>query len=554
MNLMPPEFFNDHKNKNDFNGIAMLTHRILPVFSATRFVMILLTLIMTAGVLFASPALADTGGDAAGKNVFFKEEVEPLVRVPEKSRIVPPSVRPYPEAGKVAYVVEDPNGFKVCMDNACGPYVSAVARGMPVVSPDGNHWAAVVQKDGKHCVMLNGGMGRSYDRVAALRFSPDAMKVAYIAQEGDGFFVCVNQDRHRSFSLIDPEQGLVFSSDSKQLAYVARVDKNAWCVVKNGEPGPIWEEVKLLAFSPDGSRLAYTARQNDQWHVVEGDSKSPGYKTVLRVTFSPDSKSLGYIARSKEGAFVVLNGQKQAVYEAVMGELIFSSNSQRLAYSVLEKTVLGKNRMRMVLDGKIGEPYDFIGAYLFSIDGKQFAYAAHKGVGQQLIVHGNVEHEIYDAVGIPMFDLTGRHLAYQAKKGENWHIIHDRQAGPAFDMATLPAFSLQGDRLGYIAAKEGVYVVVVDGRVLGKYQWAGDLAFSPDGKHVVYGAAERSDDAGNLKSFIVIDGRKGEQRFFSFLKETPLVFMDNFTVQGIVLGEEGMEFSLVRAIIDKEKP
>lgn len=507
-------------------------------------------MLLMIAAFFTSQAVAQAGADDAGRGVFFKEHAELIVKIPENARIIAPSVRPFPDIGKVAYVIDDDNGFKVCMNNECGPYVNAVARGMPVVSPDRGHWAAIVQKDGKSRVMLNGAMGRGYDRVASLGFSPDSMKVAYIAAEGDAFFVCVNQDRHPSFSLIDPEQGLVFSSDSNYLAYAARTDRNAWCVVRNGVPGAAWEEIRYLTFSPDGKRLAYAARRNDQWHVVEGENASPGYRTVYRVVFSPDSKSMAYIARSKEGAFAVINGEKQMVFDSVAGELLFSSDSRRLAYSVTEKTRLGENRMRMVVDGKPGNPFDAIGAYLFSMDGKRYAYVAQKDDGQ-MIVQGDVEHDLYDAIGIPMFDRGGRHLAYQAQKGSKWHIVKDRQAGPAFDMVTHPVFSFGGDRMAYLATKETSYVVVADGRVLGEYQWAGDLVFSPDDKHLAYGAA-RAGESVPMEPFLAIDGREGKERFFGFLNNCPLVFMDHRTVQGIALRNEGREFWLIRATIDEE--
>lgn len=502
---------------------------------------------LVAAALFATPAFCD-----AGRDIFFKEHIERIVKIPENGIIVNESVRPCPYTGKVAYVYEDDNGFKVCMNNACGPYVEAVARGMPVVSPDRNYWAAVVKKDGKSCVMLNGNAGRGYDKVAALGFSPDSMKVAYIAAEGDVFFVCVNQDRHPSFSLIDPEQGIVFTNNSKHLAYVVRKDKNTWCVVKDGAPGPAWEEIKLVTFSPDGTRLAYAARKNDQWHLVEGESASPGYTVIQRVVFSPDSASLVYIARSKDGAFMVINGKKQGVFEAVLGEPVFSPTGDRLAYSVREKSTFGKSRMRMVLDGKLGNPYDSIGAYLFSMDGKQFCYVASKGDDRQMVVHGDEEHDIHDAVGIPIFDPSGRHLAYAAKGGEKWHIVKDRKKGPAFDMVIRPSFSIQEDRMAYLAAEESLFVVVEGGTVLGKYPWAGELVFSPDGRYLAYGAA-RAGESMPMESFLAINGHEGSERFFNFLAGAPLVFTDHHTVAGIVLRDDPKEFWLIRATISEKK-
>lgn len=497
---------------------------------------------------FVSPALA--GVDNAGKGAFFTEHVERIVSVPGMGVIVADSVKPCPVTGTVTYVYEDENGFRICINNTCGPYVEAVAKGMPIVSPDRNHWAAVVKKGGKLHVMLDGNLSPGYDRVAALQFSPDSMKVAYIAQMGDAFFVCMNQERHPSFSLVDPEQGLVFSRDSKQLAYAVRKDKNVWHLVINGKPGSAaWEEISLVTFSPDGSRLVYAAKQNEQWHLVEGDNISPGYRDILRVTFSSDSRSLVYIARSKEGAFAVLNGRKQDAFEAVLGEPTFSFNGERLAYSVLEKPRLGNQYMRLVVDGKPGAPYEYISAYLFSSDGKQYAYVAGDEK-KKFVVHGDVEQDPYDLLGIPTFDPTARRLAYQAQKGDKWLVVDNRKKGPAFDMVTRPVFSLNGARMAYLATEDSLFVVMADDKILGKYKWAGELSFSPDSRHLAYAAA-RDTEAGKFESFLVINGHEGKERFLGLVTDSSMVFIDHQTVAGIVVRDNPREFWLMRVTISE---
>jgi Tol biopolymer transport system component len=476
------------------------------------------------------------------RTLFFSEVALLIAGLPENVAIVPDSVRPMVEKGKVAYVYEGDNKFKVCMNGDCGPDVDRVARGMPIVSLDGNHVAAVVQKSGNTHVMLNGQLSRGYDMVYALAFSPDSMSVAYIASENDRFSVHINQDRHQEFSAIDPKQGLIFSSDSKHLVYVAVTDDKKWRVVRNGEPGPAYDEIQHVAFSPDARRLVYAARQAGQWRLVEEDRSGPAYDTIPRVAFSPDSKSLAYVARSKADAFVVLNGVKSQRFDGVSGVPVFSSDSNRLAYSVIEK--VGKDiRMRLVVDGQPGAPYDFIGAYLFSRDGRHFAYAARRGE-KEMIVHGKIEHNAYDQVGIPIFSPRGRNLAYVIQDAGKWHVVENREKGLPYDMISHPVFSSQGERMAYLASLVPFYAVVADGKIQGSHLWAGEVVFSPDEKHLAYAAA------GEGGSGLVIDGREGRERFLSFLKGADLVFIDDRTVQGIALREGGREFWLIRATID----
>src|SRR3954470_23917377 len=102
--------------------------------------------------------------------------------------------------------------------------------------------------------------------------------------------------RESSLGVLDP--GLVPGTilpgpDGEHLAYVAIVpvspratimpwERPVWeddiaprrrvlesfTVILDGDPGVSFEEVGRLVFSPDGSRLAYAARDDDEWKVV----------------------------------------------------------------------------------------------------------------------------------------------------------------------------------------------------------------------------------------------------------------------------------------------
>ncbi|RJP37494.1 MAG: hypothetical protein C4548_14265, partial [Desulfobacteraceae bacterium] len=458
----------------------------------------------------------------------FTERATLMAEIPEKSRIIPETIQAFPARGKMAYVYEDEKGFKVCMNNNCGPYVERVARDMPVISPDGNHWAAIVQSGGKARVMLNTQMGREFDLVYAVAFSPDSMKLAYIVRQGEKFFVYVNQDRSPPFAFVDYRQGLMFSPDSEDLVYVASVDGKTGSLIKNGEPGEAYDEIKHVTFSPDGRRLAYAARKGVQWRLVENDKKSPGYRDIISVRFSPDSKHLVCVVHGDDAAFVVLNGQKSESYRYIAGNPIFSNDGKRLAYMVLEEN-RGNMSMRMVVDNQTGPLFDNIGLYLFSQDGKQFAYMAEiekKG----MLMHNGKAHASYEALGIPVFSPDGRRLAHPAFQNQQWFMVDNGEKGQGFDHIEPPIFCPSGERMAYIAGNvaakpEDRFVAVVsDGHIVGKHEWADLLTFSPDGRHLAYAAAEKGE------AFLVIDAQKGKERFISFLKGAPLVFTEEKTV------------------------
>lgn len=503
-----------------------------------------------AGVAFFSGLAGLHAAEPQAENrPEWKETVTRIGENPEQSVIVSESVRPYPAQAKLAYVYETEKGFKVCLNKACGPYVDRVAKDMPVISPDGNHWAAVVQSGGKARVMLNGNLGRSFEMVYGLRFSPDSMKLAYVVKEGEEFSAYVNQDRHQPFAFIDLRHGLFFSPDSKHLVYAASKNGKTWHLVKNGEAGPAYGEIKHVTFSPDSGRLAYAAKKDGLWHVVEGDEKSPAYLDIKRVRFSPDSEELVYVAYGDDGAFVARNGEKSAIFDHVPGEPIYSPNGEHLAFAVAEKQ-RGQIRMRIVIDGETGPAFEKIGAYLFSSDSKQFAYMAvedEKGI----LVHDGERSDAYDALGMPVFAPEGRHLAYTVFQKEDWEwlVVKDGEKGPAFDEVENPVFGPNGERMVYVARQGNDYMVIEDGEIVGDtYEFAALPTFSPDGKHLAYTAAQDGE------AFLVVDGQKGEERFLSFLKGSPLVFTDDNTVQGIAARafvDGRQEFWLIRAEIEK---
>ena len=491
---------------------------------------------------------SDSGGVSGPKDRrAFEERLTLLAEIPENGRIVGDSVHPRPADGKIAYVYESEKGLKVCGDNHCGPYVDRVAKGMPVVSPNGRHVAAVVQTGGDARVMLGGGLSSAYDMVYGLRFSPDSMILAYIAQKDDAFSVYVNQDRHRAFAMVDPNQGIIFSRDSKSLAYVASKDGKSWHLVKNGEPGEAFEQIKHVTFSPDSSRLVYAARQDGKWYLVEEEDKGPAYIDIKRIRFSPDSERLVYAARGDDGAFMVLDGEKSEPFEYLPGEPVFSRDGKRLAYAVAEER-RGNVRMRMVVDGKAGPAFHRIGAYRFSPDGKQIAYMAVKDDETGMMVHDGEVGDEYRQIGIPIFAPDGSHLAYYAVQDGQWFVVKDGEKGPPFVVGENPVFCPKGERMAYVAQKGDRYVVVEDNEIIGHYDWAGLLAFSPDGKHLAYAAAEDGE------AFLMVDGQKGEERFLSFVRGAPLVFAEGNILQGIALRafvDGRQEFWLIRAEIDQ---
>ena len=67
-------------------------------------------------------------------------------------------------------------------------------------------------------------------------------------------------------------------------------------VVLDGKPLAAHDRATALVFSPDSKHLAYAASADGQWFVVVNEKQQPPHVRVGEPVFSPDSQRLAYIA------------------------------------------------------------------------------------------------------------------------------------------------------------------------------------------------------------------------------------------------------------------
>ena len=178
--------------------------------------------------------------------------------------------------------------YYFCVDGAWSPPYEDVGIDPPVFSPDSKHLAYVVHRDGRLAVVLDGKESASYLDIAAAN--------AYSRQGGTMVLGPKNPDPEGA-----KRSGLVFSPDSKRLAYAAWTAENQMAVVVDGTPGPLVETVSIngIYFSPDSRHVAYVARRAGAWHVVVDGQMSNGYPEIGNdgLGFSNDWRRVSFQAR-----------------------------------------------------------------------------------------------------------------------------------------------------------------------------------------------------------------------------------------------------------------
>lgn len=190
--------------------------------------------------------------------------------------------------------------------------VSPDGRTIAVAAAEGGRlvpWFAIqVYKGGRHFVLINGLKGPDFDEIEYPRMSRTG-RVAYAARKGKAWSMVVDGTKGPDFDGVSGF-GIAFSPEGSRVAYVANIGgtwdtqlrfQNGgidWLVVDHEKvTGPI--AFSDLQFTPDGKTVAYEQRVERQVQLVVGSKKGPLVDDLFGYTlqFSPDGKSASYVAR-----------------------------------------------------------------------------------------------------------------------------------------------------------------------------------------------------------------------------------------------------------------
>ena len=182
--------------------------------------------------------------------------------------------------------------------------------GTLTVSPDGAHVACVARGENKQfVVVVDGKGGKPHGGVGnnILVFSPDSKRVAYAAQVGARTkpFVVVDGKEEGQYDAIGTGS-LTFSPDSTHVAYTVKARDKQFAVV-DGREDSRYDQVTAPVFSPNSAHVAYGAKNGDQWSAVVDGKEGPHYDAMLRgggiVFDSPDT--LHYLAQNGQTIYLI---------------------------------------------------------------------------------------------------------------------------------------------------------------------------------------------------------------------------------------------------------
>jgi dipeptidyl aminopeptidase/acylaminoacyl peptidase len=164
------------------------------------------------------------------------------------------------------------------------------------VSPDGKHYVYSLEgKDGKSFV-LDDKKSPKFEVLLGPWFDDNTGTLVYKEGKPRKFRWHVGDDVHGVF---DQSDNPVFSPDGKRHCYAAKKGKD-WKLVVDGKPekesyervggDPVW--------SPDGTKIAFTAKANGKEFVVVNGERLPPCVSPTNLAFSSDGSKLAYLVEA----------------------------------------------------------------------------------------------------------------------------------------------------------------------------------------------------------------------------------------------------------------
>ena len=366
-------------------------------------------------------------------------------------------------------------------------------------APDGRLTYMGVRGKKSYCVV--DGTEYKYGRIstAGIRFRKDGSRFGFVGKRSGSYFAIVDGEEIGPYHFIS-KQPIKLSQDNAHYGFIAKI-KDKYHAVIDGTPGPGYEAIATIRFSPNGVHESYIAkdgenwhalgvqlgrfdevreprftfaadgtrpglivRKGESWHVLLDGELSPPYADARNLSISQDGASTAYLARrsASEPPFLVLNGQDM---QGAFSKLTFSKKGGSTA--VVRSTEAGDS---VIVNGIEGPVFDRIlqpGA-VFNADGTHHLYTATKGDETLVVVDGVAGEPVGEfSFAKPQFlGATGSHF-YSIEEGEKHILVFNGRRSRAYEHFNRPTLHDSGRVACAARIATGRWVCYVDGEELG---------------------------------------------------------------------------------------
>jgi len=368
-------------------------------------------------------------------------------------------------------------------------------------------------------------------------------------------------------------EDIQLSPDEKHLAYTGKIGGKSQVVI-DGVAGPLFDEVSYhmndryeqqVFDQIDGGDLhtLYYGKTGDQLVIVLDGEIRP--KPAGTFKFSPDYKHLAAVNKVGEQFQIILDGKPGPFFDIYYvnqipldtDKLVFSPDSQHLAYIVPKVSNGQATGAQVILDGKPGPWFDDVSDIKFTANSQHLLYRISTHTDKEQMAVDGVPGPEYDYVldDYGSFNTVGAYFAYEGLMNGSMginngrvQVVADGVPGPWYDMITWDPHYYRDSRLVYIGLLGGKAQIMVNGQPVPKFDDLDDAILSPDQKRLAY---EVRDGA---KWKVVLDGVPGPA--FDRFGEKELIHesdtsVGNFEPGHIFFSDEGDHLGYVAKSGDK---
>ncbi len=304
-----------------------------------------------------------------------------------------------PDGKRIAYAFRAGEEWRVVVDDKVDKPYRSIGNSI-VFSEDSKHSLYRGSNERNDVIVVDGVEQKHHGIIpeATYSFTPDNRPV-YVYELRRGIVSWVVGDVE-SKSYDDVWKSIWLSADGKHNAFVASDGKKLF-VVNDRIEGPGFDDIRSFIFSPNGARWMYVGLLAGKVSLVL-DGVVTEYEDVYDGGFSPDSKRLALNIKKNGKSVIIVDGVETKPNDAQFGRLLFSEDSQRLAY------VAGTGKgVFFVVDGKEGRSYDEVRDLKFINASRSFFYQAKRGERLLVVVDENESPEYDEFISFPEFDGAG---------------------------------------------------------------------------------------------------------------------------------------------------
>lgn len=377
----------------------------------------------------------------------------------------------------IFYLAEDAGKFRAVHNGKVGvPYTSILT---PALSPDGRRFAYQAYVEDKLRMVVDGREGEVVDELEIPFFSPNSRHLAYQAKFGGRWHFVVDGRSFPGFLTNHNQFG--FSADSSKLAYVDSIDEHTkprLVVTDLDFKRQIVKESTgaIMVISEDKTRIAATCEIGNKQRVVELSFAEPDtvkegrlYDAIKHLVISSDGSSVAYLAE-QGGVRVLVHNGKEKPFPAgdLVGSLVLRPGAKGVGFLTASKASCALHQP-FSNDGVQERDYHEVGELSYNSDGSGYVYLGRKETaGRQgrsifVVVNGK-EGPKFDKIISPVFSPDGRRVIYRVRQdGRRFMVVSDLDGKvvrehPAYEMVFPPAFTADGKLVAY-GVKDGAKLV-----------------------------------------------------------------------------------------------